>query len=181
MFDYEKLKNDVSIQLENTLRKWMEENNDIYILSLDCARNMRSIGIVANTWQYLREQVDFDSEDYWYYKYSEEEWALSDVGGKIEDISLYMGKYQEEHDEIFTNPSTFEFTEVFDEHCDKMIEMCKEALYRFKQSINKDFPDLLLGFNVREYLDNEERIKIFTTINSNETAKEYMEHIDDFN
>lgn len=110
MFDYERLKKDIAIAMENLLRKWTEEN-----------------------------------------------------------------------DEQFTNSETFTYTEAFDAHCDKMIESCKLALKCFGESINEDFPKLLLTFNIREYLDNEERIEAFLLINSKEATKEYMEHIDDFN
>lgn len=178
MFDYKKLENDIVITMENTLRKWAKEYDDIYILSLDCSRDMTSIGIIANTMTYLREQSDIDKEDYFYYKYCEEEWELFEV---IEEISSYMNQYVEENDELFTNPKTFEYLEAFNEHCDKIIEVCKKALKCFKQSINKDFPHLYLTFNIREYLDNEERIEIFTSVNSKDASMEYAKHIDAFN
>ena len=37
---------------------------------------MESIGAIANTTHYLEEQTDTDTEDYWYYKYCEEESLL---------------------------------------------------------------------------------------------------------
>ena len=181
MFDYKKFENDIVTAMENALRKWVKEHDDIYILSLDCARDMRSIGIMANTKQYLNEQSDTDSEDYWYYKYCEAEWELYNVGGFIKEISLYINQYAEENDERFTDPETFEYLEAFDEHCDKMITTCKKSIKRFKQTINKDFPDLLLTFNIREYLDNEERTEFFAMVNTKEASEEYAEHIDDFN
>lgn len=181
MFDYKKLEDDLVSAMEHTLKKWAKEHDDIYILSLDCARDMTSVGIVANTTQYLSEQSDIDSEDYWYYKYCEAEWELWDVGGLIEEISSYMEQYAEENEERFTDPETFEFLAAFDEHFDQMIETCKKAMERFKQSINKDFPDLLLAFSMGEYLDKEERIEFFALANSKDAAEEYAKHIDDFN
>lgn len=178
MFDYKKFENDIVIAMENTLRKWVEEYDDIYILSLDCSRDMTSIGIMANTKQYLSEQSDTDPEDYWYYKYCEAEWELCDV---IEKASSYMNQYVEENEERFTNPETFEYLEAFDEHCDKMIEACKKAVQRFKQSISENFPDLLLTFNIREYLDDEERAEFFATVNTRDASEEYAKHIDAFN
>lgn len=61
MFDYKKFENDILIKMETLLWKWENEHDDIYILSLDCSRDMTSIGIIANTTQYLREQSDTDS------------------------------------------------------------------------------------------------------------------------
>lgn len=116
-----------------------------------------------------------------HYKYCEEEWELYNVGGFIKEISLYMNQYAEENDERFTDPETFEYLEAFDEHCDKMITTCKKSMERFKQTINKDFPDLLLTFNIGEYLDNEERTEFFAMVNTKEASEEYAEHIDDFN
>ena len=140
---------------------------------------MRSIGIIANTKEYLNEQAEDEPEDYCYYKYCEGEWEL--YSEMTEEISSYMRKYVEDNDERFTNPETYEYLEAFDEHCDKIIEACKKALERFRQSIDKDFPDLLLAFSIAEYLDNEERIEIFASLNSKEALEEYAEHIDDFN
>lgn len=173
MFDYKKFENDVVAVMENTLRKWMNEYEDIYILSLDCERDMSSIGIFANTKQYLEEQSAPESEDYLYYKYCEEEWSLCDAGGFLAEISSYMKQYIEENKERFTNPESYEYMEAFDEHCDKIIETCKKALKRFRQSIREDFPDLLLSFNIREYLDDEERTEFFALVNSKDALEEY--------
>ncbi len=74
MFDYKKFEDNIMPAMENTLKKWVQEHDDIYIMSLDCARDMTSIGIIANTQEYLSGQTDGESEDYWYYKYCEAEW-----------------------------------------------------------------------------------------------------------
>ena len=181
MFDYQKFENDVVSAMEHTLRKWKTAYDDIYILSLDCARDMTSAAVYANTKQYLKEQSDPGSDDYWYYKYCEEEWNLCDTGGPLAELSSYMNQYIEENDERFTDPETFEYLEAFEEHCDQIIAACKEALKRFKQSIQEDFPDLLLAFSIREYLDSEERAEFFALVNSKEASEEYARHIDDFN
>ena len=181
MFNYEKFENDVLGQMEAVLDKWAEEKDDLYIFSLDCARGMESIGVIANTTHYLEEQAEPDSEDYGYYKYCEEEWDLWYADGFVEDISTYMDQYLKEKSEHFTDPETFEFLESFDEHCSKMIESCKKALVRLRQSVKQDFPNLLLTYNIREYLDNEERTEIFALVNSSEASEEYAEHIEDFN
>ena len=181
MFDYQKFENDIVIAMEAALRNWTEEHDDIYILSLDCSRDMTSIGIFANTKQYLSEQSDTDSEDYWYYKYCEAEWDLCEAGGLTKEISSYMNQYAEENEERFTNPETFEFLEAFEEHCDKMIEACQNAIQHFRQSINRDFPDLLLTFSIREYLDGEGRAEFFALVNGKDASEEYAEHIAEFN
>ena len=81
---------------------------------------------------------------------------------------------------VFANSDTYEYTEQFDEHCDKIIENCKNALIRFRQVINKDHSDVLLTFNIREYLDGDERTEIFQAINDEDASEEYAEHIEDY-
>ena len=179
MFHYEKFENDIVQQMIAVFNRWIEENDDLYIFSLDCARAMDSIAVIANTITNLEEQAEEDSEDYWYYKYCEEEWDLFETDA-FEAVSAEMSKYIEDNDSSFTNPETFEYTERFDQHCDKIIEHCKNALIRFRQAINKDHSDILLTFNIREYLDGDERVEIFQEINSEDASKEYAEHIEDF-
>ena len=180
MFDYVKFENNIVEQAGDMIKQWMEEHKDIYIVSLDCAREMDSIGIIANTRQYLEEQVEEEQEDYFYYKYCEEEWDLFHT---FDDISSYMKQYDEEMDAEFAekkNGEYSEYTDKFDEHCDKMIESCKKALCRVKESIQSIYPDLLLTFYIREYFDEEERGEIFEEINGEEAAKEYVENVEEF-
>lgn len=68
MFDYEKFENDVVRQMTEVFHRWTEENDDLYIFSLDCAREMDSVAAIANTNANLEEQADEEDEDYWYYK-----------------------------------------------------------------------------------------------------------------
>lgn len=177
MFDYEMFENDVLQQMESVLDKWIRKNDDLYIFSLNCARGMESIGVIANTTHYLEEQAEPDSEDYWYYKYCEEEWELCHA---FEVISADMDKYLDEKDGIFSDPETYEYSEAFDEHCEKIIECCQNALIRLRRFINQTHLNILLAFNIREYLDEKERIEIFKKVNSGNATKEYSEHIEDF-
>ncbi|NBH32960.1 DUF4303 domain-containing protein [Clostridiaceae bacterium] len=93
MFDYEKFEHAILGQMTAVFNKWAEEKEDLYIFSLDCTRNLESIGVIGNTISYLEEQAEEDSEDYWYYKYCEEEWELFDM---FEAVSADMGRYLEE-------------------------------------------------------------------------------------
>lgn len=142
---------------------------------------MTSVGIMANTQQHLNEECDADDEAYWYYKYCEDEWELFEAGGRMKEISAYMNQYVEENEARFTDSETFEFTEEFEEHCDKMIDTCEQAVLRLRQSIRQDFPNLLLAFSIREYLDAEARAEFFAAVNSKEASEEYTAHIEDFN
>lgn len=179
MFDYDKFENSILQQMIVAFNNWIEEYDDLYIFSLDCTREMDSIGATANTTHYLEEHADVGSEDYWDYKYCEEEWDLFDLDS-FKTISADMHKYIDDNDSRFVDSKALEYTELFDKHCDEMIEHCKNALIRFKQAINKDHPDILLAFNIREYLDGDERIEIFQSVNSENASREYAEHIEEF-
>ncbi|MDE7184498.1 MAG: DUF4303 domain-containing protein [Lachnospiraceae bacterium] len=181
MFDYNKFENDLVAAMEDILKNWAKTYPDLYILSLDCARDMTSVGIMANIQQHLNEECDADDEAYWYYKYCEDEWELFEAGGLMKEISIYMNQFAEENDTRFTDPETFEFTEAFEEHCDQMIDACEQAVQRLRQTIDPDFPKLLLAFNIREYLDAEARAAFFAAVNSKEASEEYAAHIEDFN
>ncbi len=176
-FDYKKFEDGVVHQMEAAFDKWIRNNSDLYIFSLDCTRAMDSIGVIANTTHYLEEQAEPDAEDYWYYKYCEEEWELFDT---FTTVSADMRKYLDDNSDVFTNPETHEYSEAFDEHFDKIIECCENALIRFRQFINKTNSNILLTFNIDEYLDGEDRIKVFEKINSGVAVKEYSEHIEEF-
>lgn len=75
----------------------------------------------------------------------------------LDDVSMTMRDYLAVNKDRFINSERHEFTEAFDEHCDKMIESCINALIKFKALINQDDLDIILTFNIREYFDREER------------------------
>lgn len=179
MFDYVKFENDVVQQMTSVFNRWIEENDDLYIFSLDCTREMDSVAVIANTITNLEEQAKEDSEDYWYYKYCEEEWDLFELD-TFEAVSADMSKYIDDNNSIFTNPETYEYTELFNKHCDKIIEHCKNALIRFRQLINKDHSNVLLTFHIREYLDSDEKVEIFRSANNENASREYSEHMEEF-
>ena len=56
MFDYEKFEHAILGQMTAVFNKWAEEKEDLYIFSLDCTRNLESIGVIGNTISYLEEQ-----------------------------------------------------------------------------------------------------------------------------
>lgn len=177
MFDYTKFENDIILEMQGILKKWMQEYDDIYIISLDCSSAMDSIGVIANSKHYLEQQADFGSEDYWYYKYCEEEWELFD---HFEEVSRYMKEYLENNKTDMHISDNFNYSQEFEDHSIKVKKACEKALCIFKQVTGKNYPNLLLTFNIREYLDRDDRLNIFKEINSQKDIDEYSEHIDDF-
>lgn len=177
MFDYERFETDLVQQMTTVFHDWSEEYDDLYIFSLDCSRGMDSVGVIANTMTNLEEQTEEDSEEYWYYKYCEEEWDLFHT---FASVSAKLREYADDNSDRFTNPETGEYSDRFHEHCDTIIAHCRRALIRFRQVIDKNKPDLLLTFHIREYLERDESIEIFQALNSENASKEYAEHIEAF-
>ncbi len=177
MFDYEKFENDVIQQMKSILQQWKKENDDLYIFALDCASGFNSIGVMANTNHYLAEQDEPDSEDYWCYKYCEEEWELFYT---FEALSAEMRLYISGQGDEFIHPQTFRCTKKFMEHQSNLINACKKALLSLKKHIDESHIDIILTFCIREYLDKKEKVGIFQQLNTVQAAKEYSKHINDF-
>ena len=171
MFDYKKFEDRLVLQMENTLAKLLKEHDDIYIFSLSLSSDADSVWVIANTIHNLEEISDPGEEEYYYYKYSEEEWDLWETDD-FDSISDELGNYDVYEDE--------DEEDAFCAHRDRAIDSCRNALIRFNTYKNKACPGLLLTFYVREYLDGEECIELFAKLNSKEALAEYSEHIEDF-
>ncbi|MDQ0227711.1 DUF4303 domain-containing protein [Metabacillus niabensis] len=177
-FNYNKFSNDLFQELVTALQKITEEHKDLYAFTLSCSRDVRSIGVIANTKTYLAKNADEQSEDYWYYKYCENEWEIFDT---FHTLSKDMSMFLESDPDKFTNPNTYFFTEEFDEHFDRIVAACDEVISRLRDSKGKqEHPNILLNFNVEDYFNGDDRIKRFKMLNGKEAAKEYEEHIEDF-
>ena len=179
MFDYRKFENSLVIQMEKTLEKLLKEYDDIYIFSLSLSNDMTWTGVIANTLHNLEEQAEPDDEDYYYYKYCEEEWDLWEMDD-FQDITDNLKEYDDINSGSFSDNVDYTYTDAFDVHRGKLIESCKNALVRFSHTRNQKAPGLLLSFYIREYLDAEEYIEIFQKINSKEATEEYSAHTEDF-
>lgn len=177
MFDYEKMGHDLLQQMKGMLDEWTREHKDIYIFSLDCDSGMESIGVIANTVHYLLEQTEPDAEEYWYYKYCEEEWELFHT---FQDISAKMMQYLEENNGVFSDLETSMYTQAFDAHYEKMIQCCTNTLIRLRESLGAKYSDILFTLNLREAFEAEERIEIFEKINRKSATQEYRQHIEEF-
>ncbi len=177
-FDYKKFSNDLFQALDTSLQKLTKEHKNLYAFTLSCSRDVRSIGVIANTKTYLAKNADEQSEDYWYYKYCENEWEIFDT---FQTISEYMSTYLESDPDKFTNPNTYIFTEEFDGHFDRIVAACDEVIGRLRDvKDDHENPDILLNFNVEDYFNEEDRVMRFKKLNGEEAAKEYEGHIEDF-
>ncbi len=172
LFDYEKLEAAIVLAMEQALKTYRAMYTDLYIVSLDCSSDLWSIGLVANTKAYLAEEADRNAEDYWYYKYCEEEWCVFETFDKLSaEMYQYMKKLHDTTDD----------TERFEHHQAAIIDTCKKVLCQLVISpFYQAYTDILLTFNVREYLEQEERIAVFEQLNGAVKAQEYAEHIKEF-
>lgn len=175
---YKKFEDSLVSATEAALQKLLKEHNDIYIFSLNISRETPSVVAVANTYNNLKGLAEPGDEDYFYYKYCEEEWDLWEYDSYKDIIIEELCSCTGTNNGTITEPGTY--TSFFDSHCDEIIESCKNALIRLKDFKEKNCPGLLFMVYIREYLSADECINIFKQINGKDAAEEYLEHIDDF-
>lgn len=175
---YKKFEDSLVSSIEAALQKLLNGHSDIYIFSLNLSRENPSVVAVANTYNNLKELAGPGDEDYFYYKYCEEEWDLWEYDSFKDIITEELCPCTGINNGTSTEPGTY--TSFFDSHCDEIIESCKNALIRLKDFKEKNCPGLLFTVYIREYLSADERINIFKQINGKAAAKEYSVHIYDF-
>lgn len=177
MFDYDRLQCDLVQQMKAALDRWNRETDGLYIFSLDYSNKMDSIGVVANSHKHLEGHALPQEEDYWYYKYCEEEWALVET---FEEVSQKLQTYVQVNDQLFVDRISQEYTTAFYQHRDKMLNCGVRALTQLRCWMEQVCPAVLLTLNVRDYFDAQDRVAIFAQINSSDAVKEYTEHLEDF-
>lgn len=97
-FDYERLEKNLLEAVEEYAASQLDQKDDMYIMSIEYFPEFTTfIAIRANTYSYLKEQVDEDDESYTYYKYCEEEWDL------YEDVKEISSALQAEYNEMEKN------------------------------------------------------------------------------
>lgn len=174
-FNYDKFASVLNTELEEFVKVLAVNQTDVYIISLNyCPDFMTTIGAVANSYTYLNEITSLDDNNYFYYKYCEEEWEK--VKG-FDSLSADLQRYYSELEQKYS--SDYEkYEELYKEHSEKIIQMCKSVLKNFQETTTyKIFPDLLLNVYVREYFDNEECIRIFEEVNARKETAEYAKYI----
>lgn len=167
-FNYEKFENDLLIAVEEYAKSQLDNKDDLYIMSVEYYPDFTTfVAIRANTYSYLNEQVDENHKYYTYYKYCEEEWGLY---ADLNDISNGLQVEYNEMEEKYGD----EFYELQTAHSTRIIEACKNAMQKFKETETyKKYPKLYLNVYVREYFTGEETIQIFRELNGEDNIEEY--------
>ncbi len=168
-FDYEKIEKDIFEAVEEYAKSQLDKKDDMYIMSIEYFPEFTTfIAIRANTYSYLKEQADEDDADYAYYKYCEEEW---DIDEDIKEVSRVLQAKYNEMEEKYDDEA---FEELQEEHAEKIIDVCMNAMKRFKETDTyKKFRKLYLNVYLREYFDEEETIRIFAELNGEDCIAEY--------
>lgn len=170
-FDYKKLENDLLVAVEEYAKSQFDKKNDMYIMSIEYYPDFTTFIVIrANTYSYLEKQVEKDDEDYTYYKYCEEEW---DLYHDLEEISNLL---QDEYNEMEEKFGDEEFEKLQKEHAEKIFDVCKNVLKRFKETETyTQFNKLYLNVYIREYFDEEEILQTFEEINGKDGIEEYSD------
>lgn len=167
-FGYDLFENILNEELEKCLKSHLSEKDDMYILSVEYWPEFTTfVTLRANTYSYLETQTDpsDDEVDYLYYKFCEEEW---DGYENMEELD----KMLQEHYNRLEEEDADE--EICEEHTDKIIDICKAALKKVKDTdVYKEYPELYLNFYIREYFSEDECIETFKELNGETAAIEY--------
>lgn len=168
-FDYGKFENGLVLAVEDFAKKQLANKNDIYIMSIEYYPDYTTFVVIrGNTYSHLNEKVKADDEDYMYYKYCEEEWGI------YNDLPKLSKVLEVEYDNMEERYDDDEFDDLQDEHATKIIDVCKNAMKRFKETATfKEYPKLYLNVYVREYFSSEEDIEKFRELNGDENIEEY--------
>lgn len=169
-FNYEKFENDLLMAVEEYAKSQLDNKDDLYIMSVEYYPDFTTfVAIRANTYSYLNEQVNESDKYYTYYKYCEEEWGLY---AALNDISNGLQVEYNEMEEKYED----EFYELQSAHSTQIIESCKNAMQKFKETETyKKYPKLYLNVYVREYFTGEETIQIFRELNGEDNKEEYSD------
>ena len=173
-FHYERFEMDLLTAVEKYAKSQLENKEDIYIMSIEYFPDFTTFVVIrANTYSYLnaylKEQEIETEEEYFYYKYCEEEWDLYEP---LEELSDILQTEYKKMEETYTE----EFNRIQEEHAEKIIEVCINVMKKFKETDTyKQFKKLYLNVYVREYYEGyaEDVIQIFEEINGVENIEEY--------
>ena len=174
-FNTEVFTSELTDYLTSFCDSWInkKDNQDIYIISIDISDSLRSIGLIANTLDNLNSQSRYGDDDYFYYKYCEDEWEIYDTS---DEISKLMDDHITNNYEKFHESSTDRYSDAFYKYGEIIVDSCVDTLKIFKAK----YPDVIFNVNMRDTFDEDERIRIFSALNDDTSVKEYSEHIEDF-
>ena len=172
VFDYDQFEEDVYAFVEEYIRKWSAEKNDIYGFSIDCSPEYDWVRVIANTETHFQKRLgEVQSKNYFYYRFDEEEWELWGESDKMKDcMDTYIQRLWKscgEDDELCDR--------LYTEHKQKIQESCIKVLKKIKTSeVYQLISGAYLNFYIREEFREEDVKRIFTEINGEGFYPDYI-------
>lgn len=185
-FNFINFKSKLILGIKKSFKTIQEENENVYSYSLIINSDLSSIGVAANTVEYLEDNID-DEDNEMYYKFCEQEWKIyNETNEYLNEVQELLNKFISENDSLLsenTNNSYYTYTKFFEDFRERIFEFCIESLYEVKLS---NFLDEFLkgenfiNFMIPEYLSQEYSIEIFEKLNSGSIVVEYVDNIEEF-
>ncbi|MBD5088245.1 MAG: hypothetical protein HDT30_05455 [Clostridiales bacterium] len=158
MLCYKKLEQDISKKFQKRCEKLLEENKDIYIISLGFNKALNSIELKANTEKYLNENKRCGETTmegvFLIHKYNQENWKLTET-------LISLSDYQEDE---------FGKKEIFSDK--KLVDICFKKMWNMK----KQYPKILFAMSETDRWNKENKKRYFIKINGTRAKKEYEEY-----
>lgn len=183
-FDMNEWQECLKTALLQAVKELREEYDEVYAISLMASSDLWKFGISANTESYVLEQAGGRaSEDYFYYKYAEEEWGISEAAEEeFEEVSDMVRDYLEENGEQFIDEEGDCLNEHYEDFRNELFGTCLRTLIAVSQEnleAGENQPELLWNFYVREFFEAEDMAEIYKMLNRNpERIEEFCSVLD---
>ncbi len=171
-FDYVTFEEKLLVEMRKALKKY-SDRNDIYAFSIRYQPEFTTyIAVCANSYTYLNERPKSENADLNYYKYSEEEWEISEDFNELSNdlIRHYdlVEKWCGEDDDLYE--------EMYEAHKYKVVDSCVNVLQKLKHTEEFSlYPKLNLNVYLYDALTEEEYFEIYEKLNDEQAVKEYKQ------
>lgn len=172
-FDMEEWQECLRTALYQAWQELMEEYDEVYAISLMASPDLWSFGIAANTKSYLLEQAGSEqSEDFFYYKYAEEEWGIADAAAEeFEDISEGVRTFLDEYGDRFLDQEEGCLTEEYQTFRNELFGTCLRTLMEVKEELEGS-SKIAWDFYVKDFFEVEDMEVLYRMLNEDEKRVE---------
>lgn len=184
-FDFIKFKESTILAIRKVFLQIIRENkrDSVYSFSLFFSPDVKLIGIMSNTKKNLYGILDGCNDNFWYYRFCPEEWAIwSNQYVEFKEVNTMLKRFQKENSDKIRDLETNMYTSFFIDFRKKIFKTCIDALSDLKEEDffnNSSKENIELNFWVTEFLDEQSSINIFSKLNQGELVQEYKKHIEE--
>ncbi len=173
-FDYNAFENELYEEVCHFMKSH-SDRKDIYAFSIKYEPEFTTfIGVVFNSMSNLETKSNDGMEDYYYYKYCEEEWEGGEIIGSL---SEQLKQHYEAIEEWAADDDFIE-NQTQSEHRDKIIEVCIKVMQRVKESEEYAmYSKLNLNVFVREFFTTEEVVGTYKKFNDDEALSDLKKYL----